>query len=451
MKSIMKSAAIELLIVVAFVGFIAPARADNELPWLKSRTLAIESPEDNMAVWAHTFYADQGNRLMTVSYNQRQSDIYFDWKTRTSDDNGQTWSDWKAEPLPTTPPAGVHYTFPQSGWVDPVNGRMLMMVKDGVFPTGNPSEMYYLWELHYRVSTNGGRTFADQQQVIQQGGQYTSLHPAEGVNIGYNSMMSGATATRPIRTKQGKVLVPVAITHDKNGHFDSAVLIGTWGKGDDTSITWDLSERVTISSSLSTRGVVEPVIAEMPNGDILMVCRGSNQNSPSLPARKWYSVSRDDGKSWSDVDTWTFDDGSDFYSPSSCSQLLKHSNGKYYWLGNISPTNAYSNSPRYPLVIAEVNPDTYLLEKDTLVVIDTLSDGDNTTLQLSNFFAYEDRVTGDIVLQMTRFTTSPVWNGNSYVYRIAVPVPEPSCGAMLISAACGLLAYVVHRGVAFRK
>ena len=39
-----------------------------------------------------------------------------------------------------------------------------------------------------------------------------------------------------------------------------------------------------------------------------------------------------------------------------------------------------------------------------MTVIDTLGAGDNKTLQLSNFYAYQDRVTGEIVVDVTRFT-----------------------------------------------
>jgi hypothetical protein len=165
-----------------------------------------------------------------------------------------------------------------------------------------------------------------------------------------------------------------------------------------------------------------------------MVMRGSNAANPSLPGHKWYSVSTDGGQNWSVADAWTYSDGSQFYSPSSCSELLHHSNGKYYWFGNISPANSNGNDPRYPLVVGEVDPGSLLLRKDTVTVLDTLGPGDPASLQLSNFTAHEDRLTHEIVLSMTRYMPYPDWVGDSYIYRIAVPVPEPAGMVLLLSA-----------------
>ena len=35
----------------------------------------------------------------------------------------------------------------------------------------------------------------------------------------------------------------------------------------------------------------------------------------------------------------TYADGGDFYSPSACSQLVLHSSGRLFWIGNIAPQN----------------------------------------------------------------------------------------------------------------
>ena len=46
--------------------------------------------------------------------------------------------------------------------------------------------------------------------------------------------------------------------------------------------------------------------------------------------------------------------------------MIRHSvSGKLYWLGNISPAPPRENSPRYPLVNAEVDEQKAALKKDT--------------------------------------------------------------------------------------
>jgi hypothetical protein len=41
-------------------------------------------------------------------------------------------------------------------------------------------------------------------------------------------------------------------------------------------------------------------------------------------------------------------------------------------------------------------------------------------LTLSNFFAHEDRVTGEVLLHMSRLFMIEPWRGDSYLYRVQV-------------------------------
>jgi hypothetical protein len=456
-----------LYVVVGSVAFLvltacwpAATAVAVTLPHLSSKTLLVSAPDNKTAVWVNNFYTQgQGQELMGVMNYSGTSDVYQGWQRRYSEDNGQTWSTWAAipDPSPATPPA-VHRQYEQPGWVDPGTGRMLTMVNDAVLPTGDPLEGYYRWQLQYRVSTDGGRTNAVDAQVIQQGSgsvTYTSTHPAYNVTLGTNAMFIGGVAATPIGTYQGKILVPVQITRSSAGFMDSAVLIGAWTDGGsgaaDKTIQWNLSQRVALSSGNSSssyyRGLFEPTVVEMPDHRILMICRGSNQGDTGHPGRKWYSISSDGGLTWTAATAWKYANGANFFSPSSSSELLKHSNGKYYWIGNICPSNPNGNNPRYPLVIGEVNTTSLMLDQSTLVTIDTLSTGDDSTLQLSNFSAYEDRVTHEIVLQMTRYhasssTSTADYTGDSYTYRIAVPEPGGLAllGSMLFGAtACAVI------------
>jgi hypothetical protein len=119
---------------------------------------------------------------------------------------------------------------------------------------------------------------------------------------------------------------------------------------------------------------------------------------------------------------WTYTDGDAFYSPSACSQLLRHSTGALYWIGNIAPHNPNSNSPRYPLVIGEVDHVTGLLLRDSVSAIDDRQSGEDAALTLSNFYAREDRETGEIVLHLSRFFAQSAadWTADALLYRITL-------------------------------
>jgi hypothetical protein len=76
-----------------------------------------------------------------------------------------------------------------------------------------------------------------------------------------------------------------------------------------------------------------------------------------------------------------------------------------------------ANNPRYPLCIAEVNPNSLALVKSTLTVIDTLQPDDTEGLNLSHVLAHEDRETHEIVLPMYRYNLAYTKN-KPVIYRI---------------------------------
>ena len=211
----------------------------------------------------------------------------------------------------------------------------------------------------------------------------------------------------PIKIKSGEILQPIQITplgpdgkyHKPGGGYtyhDSAVLIGTWN--DKETLDWRVSERIVADPKLSTRGMLEPTIMQMPDDRILMVMRGSNDVRPQLRAYRWYAISADDGKTWTKPEPWKYSNGESFFSPSACSNLIKHSSGHVFWIGNISPQNPRGNMPRYPLVIGLVDPETFGLVKETVIEIDTRQPEDHSQMTLSNFYTREDRETGEIVI-----------------------------------------------------
>jgi len=165
----------------------------------------------------------------------------------------------------------------------------------------------------------------------------------------------------------------------------------------------------------------EPALAPLADGRILMALRGSNAGQPSLPGYRWISYSSDGGWHWAAPQPWTFTTGEAFFSPSACSQFLRHSNGKLYWVGHITPTNPRGNRPRYPVVLCEIDEASGLLIRDTLITIDDRQPGEDEILMIYPLSAYEDRRTREIALHASRiFAFQDGWKGDALLYRISI-------------------------------
>ena len=182
---------------------------------------------------------------------------------------------------------------------------------------------------------------------------------------------------------------------------EAGCFIGAWISGE--TLEWERSEMVKIDPALSSRGLCEPAIAELSDGSLLMVCRGSNTTITRQPGYKWRAVSRDGGRTWSAPAPFTYESGEHFFSPATGSRLIRSSRtGRLYWIGNITPANPDGNRPRYPLQIAEVDEAEKCLRKQTVHVIEDRQPADPLLVQFSNFRVYEDRESGELVLIMAR-------------------------------------------------
>ncbi len=325
-------------------------------------------------------------------------------------------------------------------WGQPGTDRVLRLAFSTPFEDDSHGGVrsYMSW---YQISLDGGKTYDKIRQVIQDGPEYSALHPIEPIWSGKN--MYVASVPPPMLASNGQVMVPIYLwpldkegrrIHDKDilSYTACAVLIGTWNK-DKTDLSWDCSDIVMLDSQTqSTRGAGEPTIIELDQpGHFLMVMRGSNAQKLSLPSYKWKSVSTDFCKTWSAPTPFTYSDGENFFSPSACSVFMKSSKtGKSYWFGNICPQNAEGNYPRFPLVIAELDPKTLGLIQSSVRVIDTRKEsrGDTDKVQFSNFQVNEDPATGDFIvtLRLLDYPITETYQGRSWPHMRYVVPPEPA-------------------------
>ena len=400
------------------------------------REIFLPSPKPGTAVLANTYYT-RASGLELISMHQLMSrsdttDVAF---FRYSKDNGRSWTAGEEVRTEERRPQGKLRRMLRGASVDPYSGNFLRFRIEGVLPTDDPLEGMRQWTVFYSASTDGGFTWHLDEQIIHRGTEFSPRHPLPGVNTGKNCYMIGDTASVPLFLNDGTLLLPVIITpvgpdgeyYNPGGGYtytDAAVLHGRWA-ADGRHLEWELSAVVKADPKLSTRGMDEPTLAELTDGRLLMVMRGSNDKKPELPGRRWFAYSNDRGRTWTEPMPWTYSGGGNFFSPAACSQLLTHSSGRIFWLGNITAQNPVGNRPRFPFVIGEVDRRTGLLRQETVRTVDDRQPGDSADLSLSNFSAREDRATGEIVLNLSRLYQRSHgeqrdWTSDAYVYYIPV-------------------------------
>lgn len=401
------------------------------------RGLFLPSPAPGVAVLAGAYPASaSGEDLISLHQLMSRSDTVDRALVRRSGDHGRTWSPAGEIPMVERRPEGTLRRALRGITRDPHRGWLVRLRIEGLFRTEDPLEGMRVWSVWYEVSRDGGWAWDAAEPVIHRGPGFSPAHPLPGVTVGRNACMIGDTASVPLWLADGTVLVPVMITpagpdgsyHNPGGGYtysDAAVLRGRWTP-DGRRLEWELSRLIRADPARTTRGLDEPTLARLGGGRLLIVMRGSNDRRPELPGRRWAAFSSDEGRTWSEPVPWTYAGGGDFHSPASCSQLLEHSSGRVFWIGNLTPENPVGNRPRYPLVMGEVDRVSGLLLRDSLRTLDDRGPGDSERLMLSNFVAREDLASGAVLLHLTRLFArsageSPDWTADALLYRIPLP------------------------------
>lgn len=392
------------------------------------RELFMASPQKGTAVMAYAFYTEpRGGRMTSIEQRISRSDTIDVAYVRRSHDFGATWSAPVEMRTGERRPNGMWRRHPRCGFIGP-EGQYIEFWNEGLLPSDDPLEGLRQWNIYFRVSRDGGRTFGPSRQIIHSGDGFDPGHPLPGVWTGKNCVMLGDVACVPI-VRGGRILLPVQITplgpdgrlYNPGGGYTYTDVAVLHGRLDGDRIEWSMSEVVRGDPERSTRGMDEATIGELDGSRLLLVMRGSNDRKPELPGYRWTSISSDGGRRWSTPQPWTYDDGGAFFSPSSCSQLVRHSSGRLFWCGNITPQNPHGNRPRYPFVIGEVDRVSGLLRRRTIQVLDTRQPNEDPNMTLSNFFAREDRPSRGIAVHMTRlFARAGDWAGDAYLYLVRV-------------------------------
>lgn len=372
-----------------------------------------------------------------------RDDLPIDPMVRYSSDNGRTWTEFEA--LPQIVTFGDDVTSLWGGgmpFYDPATGlHLAIWLRQTI---AQKPEVRHYNHCFWRLSGDNARTWGEPTQLrYEEGAELDAGNPIDPFFLHSNSMYPGNNIIRHSNGTLVAAGTSISIPKDapdpdperKYGNWwapagardiGSACFVGRWDARE-RMYAWQRSNCVWVPASVSCRGLLEAEVAELTDGRVLVIWRGSD--TPATPGRKWFSVSAAGGLTLGEVQELMYDDGSRFYSPSSIHRTIRHSvTGKLYWFGNICPEPPSGNSPRYPLIMAEVDEAMPALKRDTVAVIDDRRPEDSEDLQLSNFSLLENRETHDLELYLTRLGTrgrhadSPedFWEADHYKYTVTL-------------------------------
>ncbi len=339
-----------------------------------------------------------------------QSDVAENQVARWSMDNGRTWSEF----VPLAPSSNVRYKGVTvwegggGGTYDPVSGVLVDTWLRQVAVGG-----VYNCFTYYRLSRDYGRTWTTPKQLRYEPGE--PFDPNDPLKPGFLRHNQAYPGNNVLVHSSGRLIHCVAHANaagDPNNdkrpwRMGSLAFLGRWNPAAN-DYDWTPGKRVEISPGHSARGLMEPEVAELKGGRVLVVWRGSNAgwdgSRATIPGCKFFSTSEDGGMTLAPPAPWKYDDGTAFYSPSSFHRMIRHGvTGKLYWIGNISAVPPNGNSPRYPLVIAEVGETIPALRRSTVTAIDDRQPHQGSDVQFSNFSLLENRETHELELHLTTY------------------------------------------------
>jgi len=393
-----------------------------------SKEVYVKHPGPGVAAEVKSFYTK--TRLVEIHTTKGGGHAPKNPRVRESNDDGRTWSE--LAPLRETEyrPTGCNPRWGNNERVlyDPVAGLHVSIWWSITTLKTAPKKHRYYSHAWYRLSEDDGRTWSRPGQLrYETGPEYDFDRPYDTSFLARNLATVHAHCAM-LHSNGTLVVAAVGVKipegdgdpdpSGKYGSYDKparcrdlggACFVGRWDK-QERVYDWKRGNCVWLPRSVVSRGFMEAAIAELHDGRVLVVYRGTG--TAEAPGRKWYAVSSDGGMTLSEVQELKYDDGTRFYSPSSYHRMLRSSaTGRLYWTGNICPEPPRGNAPRYPLVIAEVDEDVPALRRSTVTVVDDCLQSDSKDLQLSNFSLIENRRTDCFELFLTRIGERALMRG----------------------------------------
>lgn len=346
------------------------------------------------------------------------SDTYDDFADSFSRDNGRTWTPPRMKLQSHEVPGGRVRYAENACFLDAPRSRLLTLCSRATYPADGlhvDTRFEVTWDL-YDPAADTWRG----EQVIDH-----DLPGGLGISFCF-----------PIRTRSGRIIVPAySLLVDDSGQplhyrdWPAALETSLVIRGEtraDGSLSWQCGQPVAVDGAHSSRGFSENAVLELADGRLVMVMRGDNGAYPERPGYKWHCFSEDEGLTWSAPVPFGCSDGTLIESGSNgCAVFRSFIDGRVYFIGNLAldGERAHANWPRSPLVIVEMQEEPFALKRETITVIDRRRPEEPPLTQMSNFRFYQDRVTGEVVIFLSRFGEQDPDNfklADYYRYRVSL-------------------------------
>ena len=398
------------------------------------KTNFLNEPGPGFWLGPSTVACDNGELLLNADCMEKSDGVKYSALWR-SPDNGGTWRKQGEFEHCEAYDGGMRRDSCGALYKDPRTGKLFSFGNELYWDNDSIDSTWRCRKPYYRMSDDCGRTWSEKQFIIQSGsdedGAFDENHYLKGVRFGQNMAMM--VVTKVIDLSDGSILagiqrqVPAGAGNagpTGMGFLEAGAVKGRWNEKTGR-FDWMFGDWAGLPFEITTRGLYEPSLAELPNGGIFMLCRGSNyKREDDIIGCKFYCVSKDGGLTWSEPKPLFYDTGEIMFSSSCSTKLISHSNGKLYFVGVINDKNPRGNLPRYPLCVAEIDQTTLTVKKSSVFVIDTkpedLDDAETMPVDFSNHWACEDERTGDLIV-MAPYRPDPCrFDGHLNFYRISL-------------------------------
>ena len=326
-----------------------------------------------------------GFQKLTLSSNVVGRDRYENFCERLSDEDG----------VFRAPERNIYREEKKDGCVtrfcepfialDPASGSVFRFADFGTYigdsnDYGGQNEFFRNVCLLCWRSTDGGKTFGAPENL-------TPLYLAD-----HQDGRPLLSCSHLLPCKDKSIKIPCGVWAVGGTSWKCRVLTGVIN-ADQISWHWgdaipQMSDRKLFMSEFS--------IAEVPAG-LLAIVRAATPGERI--SRKYVNISDDGGETWGDTRELCYDTGEPVISSDSCGYIVPHSNGSYWYISNIFEAEREPIYARNYIAIARLDPVNCTLIKDSVIIIDGLQPGDHDELAISNFSCYEDRQTGEIVVE----------------------------------------------------
>ena len=331
---------------------------------------------------------------------------------RISEDNGSSWTDSGPKVRFDTEKT-AEQMMPSGFSLDEKNDILIRFYRG---QKADKSCYGYInqgaYRAFYSISRDRGATWSEPVQIIDRRQGYDALFWGPGFEYGQRGAILGGDHC--IWLADGSVLAPFTeyerLDGSKPWYFRVICARGYW-KEDMSGLDWEFGNFFEVGLDKATSGCCEPALTALRGSRLFLTTRCQGGEEQGLYSTRYSAVSEDGGMSWTTPEAMVYDDGSPVWTPASGSAFYESSKtGKTYWIANILDGPVCGQTPRYPLNLAEFDPDKTCIVKNSIRLIQDKPDDAHELARYTNFGQYEDRRTGNLVITLPEQYRSMGWD-----------------------------------------